>query len=263
MLQVPDLEASTTTTMPEHLSQEIIDSIIDLSRDNPEVLRNCSLVSKSWVARARKYLFERIKFEDSSKLEKWKKTFQDPERSPAYHVRYLTVYCPRKVTAEDGEGDGWIRSFTNLKRLEIYDEQKRAIHAGSEHVFTHFRKFLPTVESLSVNFSYALVSQVLGLVCSFPSLKDLEICGDNLYDDINSGTVFTFSPEFTGTLVLNCAPRDVTHRLLGLPGGLRFRQIEWNSHYNEERRHEGMKELVEGCSSTLGIMKIDFGGYRK
>ena len=250
--------------MPEHLLPEIIDSIIDLSRDNPEVLRNCSLVSKSWVARTQKYLFEEIEFRNSSDLEKWKTTFPDPERSLAYLARYLLVSCPRDVTAEDREEGGWILSFTNIKGLEVRDRPDEKARSWSEHSFTPFHGFSQTLENLRVDFDSAKLSEVLALACSFPSLKDLDISVSSLDDDIDKvGAVFTSSPEFDGTLVLNCQPSHVAHRLSGLPGGLCFREIKWNSCYQKERKSEGFQVLVDRCFGTLEIMNIDFGRYGK
>ncbi|KAF9643160.1 hypothetical protein BDM02DRAFT_3081141, partial [Thelephora ganbajun] len=54
----------TTMSNPRqfHLPPEILDYIIDLLHDKPETLKQCCLVSKSWVSRTRKHLFADIEF---------------------------------------------------------------------------------------------------------------------------------------------------------------------------------------------------------
>ena len=65
-----------------HLPPEILDSVIDLLHDEPETLKQCFLVSKSWVPRTRRHLFAYIKFRSASDLRSWKKAFPDVADSP-------------------------------------------------------------------------------------------------------------------------------------------------------------------------------------
>jgi len=98
-----------------YLLPEILDYIIDLLRDKRKTLERCCLVSKSWVPRTRGHLFADIKFRSPSDLRAWRETFPDPANSPAYHTRSLLV-----VTAADAEEGGWIRTFHNVVRLEVW-----------------------------------------------------------------------------------------------------------------------------------------------
>jgi hypothetical protein len=50
------------------LPPEILDYIIDLLHDEPETLKRCCLVSKSWVPRTRKHLFADIGFQTEEHL---------------------------------------------------------------------------------------------------------------------------------------------------------------------------------------------------
>ncbi|KAF9789317.1 hypothetical protein BJ322DRAFT_987841, partial [Thelephora terrestris] len=52
------------------LPPEISDRVVDLLHDEPESLERCCLVSKSWVACARKHLFRELAF-DSRHLQAW------------------------------------------------------------------------------------------------------------------------------------------------------------------------------------------------
>jgi len=46
------------------LPQEIVDSIIELFRDSIDDLKNCSLVSTSWIPTSRRHLFHTISLGD-------------------------------------------------------------------------------------------------------------------------------------------------------------------------------------------------------
>ena len=69
----------------------MLDRIIDLLHDELETLKQCCLVSKSWVPRTRKNLFAEIEFRSESDLESWKKTFPDVANSPACQALTLSV----------------------------------------------------------------------------------------------------------------------------------------------------------------------------
>ena len=91
------IPSAETTMLNPYLPRETLDYIIDLLHDEPETLRECCLVSKSWIPHARKHLFTDIKFRSVIDLESWKKTFPDPSNSPAYHTRTLSVHCPEEI----------------------------------------------------------------------------------------------------------------------------------------------------------------------
>lgn len=102
-----------------HLPQEIVDHIIDFLCDRPKTLGQCCLVSRSWIQRARKHLFGAVGFNSSADLERWKETFPSPLNSPAYHTHFLDISCAKIIAAFSEECD-WIRSFSNVVRLEIW-----------------------------------------------------------------------------------------------------------------------------------------------
>lgn len=101
------------------LPRETLDHVIDLLRDKPEILKECCLVSKSWVPRTQKHLFSNIHFRSASDLESWKKTFPSPTGSLAYHTHALFIGCPQAVEDLDSEEGGWIQGFFRLERLTV------------------------------------------------------------------------------------------------------------------------------------------------
>ena len=100
------------------LPPEILDHIIDLLHAEPHTLRNCCLVTRSWIPRARKYLFGEIKIASLPDLHAWWKSFPDPGSSPAYHTHSLLLHSAKLISFVM-EGCGWIRPFTNVMRLEM------------------------------------------------------------------------------------------------------------------------------------------------
>lgn len=104
-----------------HLPPEILDNILDLLRYDKETLGACCLVSKMFVPRSRKHLFNKVGLDSPGHLLRWKMNFSDPANSPAYYTTHLVIRCPMQVTSACvGEG-GWVRSFSNVALLEVWN----------------------------------------------------------------------------------------------------------------------------------------------
>ena len=58
-----------TTMSNSHLPAEMLDHVVDHLHDARDALRNCCLVSKSWVPRARKHLFADIWFPTATRIQ--------------------------------------------------------------------------------------------------------------------------------------------------------------------------------------------------
>ena len=239
--------------MPQHIPLEIQAIIIDHFHNDPETLRQCSLVSKSWAARAQKHLFNKIYFwgRPGLKLKLWEKTFPDPSNSPACLTKLLSIEY-RTATAK--ENVGFIGSFTNVTHLEV-DVDDRSYKPGSNVL----HNLLPAVTSLCLYFGTVELSQLFALVGSFPTIKDLVIEGPEIVNDGHDFLPSTL-PEFTGTLVLSCRLGDITRPLLRLPPkSLSFRRIVWKiDSPRDEDKVQHMENLIEKCSGTLEY--IDFTG---
>ena len=101
---------------------EISDCIIDLLHEEREVLKQCCLVSKSWVSRTRKHLFSSVEFSCSAGIDMWKKAFPDPANSPAHYTRSLSFACVEGVTTTaDAEEASWIRAFSKVAQLKVWN----------------------------------------------------------------------------------------------------------------------------------------------
>jgi len=251
-----------------HLPPELLDHIIDLLRDSQAVLRNCCLVSKSWIPHIRRHLFVGIGFDTTERLRSWKETFLDPSTSPAKYTKTLIIRCIQAVTAADAEEGGWIRGFSSVECLEVSGES--AYPDGSMISLLPFRGFSPALKSLRVNLHFLPSSQVFDLVLSFPLLEDLNVMSRNMSiddddDDDNdsshglSTVVQPSSPPMTGFLELfeRGGMGSIARRLMSLPGGIHFQNLalKWSS---EEDVLLSMA-LVDKCSHTLEYLEIACG----
>jgi len=243
------------------LPAEVLDYIADLLHDREVELRNCCLVSKSWIPRTRKHLFADIRLDGEEDLESWKETFPDPPTSPACYAETLIVGCPRLVTAADAEEGGWIKGFSHVMHLEVGSRALHTDKAGVSLVPLH--GLSPVVKSVRAYFITLPSSQIFDLVLSFPLLENLTtVAYGASADDVNGSdrppTIVQPSspPVFTGSLdlFLTRGVEHITRRLLSLPDGIHFREIvlTW---FREEDSLLTMA-LVEKCSRTIETLDI-------
>ena len=243
----------TNVTMSEpvpHLPPEIVDDIIELLHDDRNTLHRCCLVSKSWIPRARRYIFNKITL-NSLSLKAWIKSFPDPEKSPAHYARSLVLVGHGMQIEGTGES-GWIQSFINVASFAVYSIEDAKLK--------FFHNLSPAVKSLCVSGS-APVSNILALACSFPFLRDLEVLyvkPINFVDQDGAAFKPSFSPMSARTLTLDCPLEAITTQMSDLPGGPRFEEIVWKFHYTRMTVSEfgWMAALMKECSQTLKYMSI-------
>ena len=264
-LPAPKTETSTllTTTMPNpHLPPELLDQISDLLHDTRSALKNCCLVSKSWIPRTRRHLFADVVFHTTENLQSWKTTFPDPSTSPACYTRFLHVDFPQFITAEDVKGGGWIQTFSQVVHLEI--GIPRTLDAEEPELsLIPFHGFSPALGSLHVTFTDLPPSLVSDLIHSFPRLRDLAVASRYRFsaNDYIYQRPVAIQPStplaFTGSLRLSllAGMNAIVPRLLSQPGGLHFRELRLTWHHEEDVLLTAA--LVERCSPTLETLNIE------
>ena len=255
----PEVVDSTVNNLPD-LPSEVVDYIIDhLEQAHPNtLLKNCCLVSKSWVPRSRKHLFREIRLDSIGRLKAWKETFPVPEQSPAHFVHTLLVDL-RHITAEYVH---WIQLFTNVVKLIMWNPPCMYEFGPKDSIFP-FPTFSSTVKSLVVYCKFLQTSEFLCLVHSFPLLEDLGLSqfGEEMYNTGQVDFSLLSRPPLTGTLLFR--PRNhLVRSLLDLPGGLHLRKIVLGIETLSEVVGEFLESLVEKCSGTLECVDIDFFGRR-
>jgi len=246
-----------TTMSNGRLPPELLDLIVDLLQDSENALRNCCLVSKSWIPRTRKHLFADISFRVVGDLKSWKETFPDPSTSPSRYTKALYVDCAHAVTAADAETGGWIAGFSRIVRLEVGDPVSSAVS------LVPFHGLSPIIKSLRVEFIAFPSSQMFDLVLSFPLLEDLTVATHyksqaDIFDGRSTSTVIQPQnpPTFTGSLglFLRGGMGPIVHRLLSLPGGIHFWKLDLEWSYEGDT--SSLVALVEGCTHTLESLDI-------
>jgi len=208
------------------LPPEVLDYTVDLLHDEPGTLKECCLVSQSWVPHTRNHLFAKVEFRSAAALNSWKETFPDSANSPAHHARTLIIHCPDFVVASDAEEGGWIRAFSGVANLGVYD--KRWYSKTQVVSLAPFRRFSPTLKSLLIFPITLPCPELFDLIRSSPLLEDLFLrCEDKSSgnDDGPHGpqtAVHSTIPLLTGTLNLDIigGMGNTARQLLDLPGGL-------------------------------------------
>ena len=242
-----------------YLPAELLDDIVDLLRDNNRALRNCCLVSKSWIPRTRHHLFGNVGFFTEKDLKLWKKTFPDPSTSPASYTKSILIGSSYVLRGVDADGGRWLRSFSRVVHLRVKLQNHE--RQGSAIPLAAFHGFSPVIRSLDLSFITLPPSHIFDLILSFPLLEDLSLTtyGGRSYNDDGPGRMLTAlrrPPKLNGTLTLFLVKGTefVTPRLLSLRG-IHFRglTLTW--------RHEGdlstIMALVEECTHTLESLHIE------
>ena len=149
---------------------EIFDHLIDLLRNNRGTLKQCCLVSKSWISRTRKHLFARIEFRSGPR-------FVEEDISGPYELTRTLAIDLREGNIED---DDWIRGFSCVKQLSL-----SAFHA----IVSSFDPFYNLSSSLiSLHLcSYFIHLRVFHFIRSLPLLEDLTLTGDGILRHGGSG----------------------------------------------------------------------------
>ena len=250
-----------------HLPAEILDHIVDHLHDTEDTLRSCCLVSKSWIARARKHLFAHIWFHTIRDVLSWKRAFPDPSTSPAHYAKTLSIDGSAVFTAADAEAGGYIGSLSCVTSLEAGADRTEPDFDQLATPLAPFHGFSPAIKSLCLIVPALPLSQIFNLILSFPLLEDLDVIlfedsSDNgngsEEDEMPTATQPPSPSMFTGSLDL-CLSEEMelfARRLLSLPGGIHFRNLTLTWLHEED--YLLTTALVEGCSHTLESLEIDW-----
>ena len=241
--------------MSPSLPTDILDLIADHLHDEPTKLRACCLVSKSWVPRTRRHLFAFLEFDASprseSTLELWMKAFPDPSNSPARYTRGLHLARYLAITVAISKARRWVHSFNHLTYLAV-----TTAGVDDHHIsFTQLHGLSPSLKSLRLSYSHAPLPELLALICSFPLLEDLVLGSVRDRENTPEWDAPPTSPKFIGSLCLGGKTRDITRKLLDLPGGLHFSSIAVSCPIEDG---DLANELVSMCSDTLESFLLDF-----
>jgi len=245
------------------LPQETLDYIVDLLYGEPEALKACCLVSKSWVPRTRKNLFTKVLFRSADDLKTWKATFPDPANSPAHHTLVLSI-CTPAVPGVDTEAGDLIRTFSRIMSLDMVAQVN---FSNPEVTFAPFRGISSTLKSLRLRTVF-MCPQIFDFVRSLPLLEDLILTSMNnlLSDDDDPHEFQTIvpptSPPLTGCLSLDTHFMGYVVRWLldAIPNGIHFRKLVLSRVREED--FQWTVELILSCSDTLECLDVGCSSTR-
>ena len=184
--------------MSPPLPQEIFDLIIDFLHDEPDALKVCCIVSKSWVHQTRKHLFAHVEFSSKSHSKLWQTTFPDPSNSPAHNTRSLWIHTSEHFAFADISAGDRIHTFSGVVRLRV-----SIIANGPEKIsLVPLRGLSPTLKSLHLTCKCpATFSEIFCFVCSFPLLEDLVLVSASVkHNETGEWNIPSTSPKLTGYL---------------------------------------------------------------
>ena len=249
-----------------NLPCETLDHIVDFLHDSQTTLRDCCLVSKSWVARTRKNLFAEVEFQTAENLESWKTMFPDPSTSPAHYTKALLIGSPKIVEVIDVEAGSWIKGFSRVVHLAMVGQLGEQLAFGWEAAYVQFCGFSSVIKSLRMDHIVFPSPLLSNLILSFPLLEDLSITDryrtwttdEGYLDGLSIAIKHSSLPVFTGSLelLLRGGMKLIVRQWLPLPGGIHFRKLTltW---FCEEDISLTMA-LVENCSHTLESLYISY-----
>ena len=238
------------------LPAEMLDHVVDHLHGAQDALKNCCLVSKSWIPRTRKHLFANIALNVGS-LQSWKKKFPDPSTSPACYTKRLFIHRPRLVIAEAGS---LIRNFSRVECLEVVSQGLLPYRPSP---LIPFHGLSPVVKSLRLTFPVLPPPWIFSFILSFPVIEHLTVIIRGRSDDngdysdwLPTATQPLISPMFTRSLelYLKGGMEPFISQLLSVPGGIHFRKLTLTWFREEDLLTT--TSLVEGCSHTLESLRI-------
>ena len=237
------LSNSTKTAGDPRVPQDLVDEILDHLADDVATLRSCSLVAKSWIHPSRSHIFNNVFF-TTPDIAKWKKTFPNPEHSPAGHVRDLSFcFIHRDVPIDFADRMPY---FSNVQKLTLIG--RTATDPGFISALGHLP---PSTRSVDITFSKILNTHIISVMQQLPNLDNLSLMSQEWGGPIPLGSGKLIQGKLGGKLRLRrrFAHHDLLNTLMEVPKGLQFTEVE----IRDARIHcfPATLELVSTCQDTL------------
>ena len=253
--------------MPPHIPQEIIDEIIDTIAGGPyyaftspirrRVLRDCTLVAKSWTRRSQRHLFASVSLTPEN-LKSWCRVNARNPDSLNHHVRILEVKQndePRslKFDPDTMEAARPYLNFPNLEMLGLSQWDNLATFY-LPRTFGHYST--RSLRSLNIIDSISNGDILLELAALFPSVDEFIIDCAYTTDERITKT-FSF-PEFIQWKTLRMISIDdsmagVLDVIAGLPLQCQVLDISYELLNNPSP----IMRLIQACSATLKSVRLE------
>ena len=250
----------------QRVPQELVDRFIDESKDDIKLLRICSLISRRWVHRSRKHLFQRIAFSSCGVFGSYCDQFPSIHGVHAY-VRELVISQQDFNPWLDMEflyyRLGHLQAFCALETLILI-----GIHNGSMRgpdaictLATAFGEVPPPIRNIQLINWKISPTALVDFICLFPSLDSVMVKDVDFLVGLPGWSLPSVSPHFAGRFELNHhrgrGPAVKFLRLLSrLP--LSFREVSL-----VDTQFPGTLDpiisILEKCSRVLVKIDISYG----
>ena len=241
-----------------YFPQELVDEVLSyLPLDNDQdrqLLRNCSLVAKSWINPSQRRLFETVCITKENR-QLWLKNISPKNVELLRHVRFLSTanFDPRgrpvKFTDIDDLYD-YFPSFHRLHTIRLFGSYV------SSYIPERMEMFSPCQQSLS-SLIFAEVSlpwrSFIALIDYFPNLRNLELRG--IFLRVNNRNPPHLSRPLRGRLCLHLSVEDNLEDLSRLFTGP---EVEYEELVVEMRYITGTysQRIVTACGNTLKRLRV-------
>lgn len=213
-----ETKAVAVPTIPQDIVNEILDH---LSCDSDfQALRTCALVSKSWAQLCPRHLFHTVNF-TSRNVDRWFKTFQAPEDSPAHYVRDLCVWIGGdcRVPEKFFVYTSW---FTGVDRICLLGYGGLPPSLGPA-----FWGLPQSVTTLVIDTNVVTIMHVRNIMAQLPNLANLYLSGSLAAMDRRELPKTVLRVRFGGKLILysGYVGKDVINMLSEIKSGLGFAEV--------------------------------------
>ena len=240
------------------LPQELVEDVIDRFSNDHRMLVTCSLVGKTWLARSRHHLFNRVALNKDGAT-KWSSSIRPGLDGVSYLVRTLTLQqtqgCRWLGTESLDAMTDHFSSFQHVENLSVTWLDLSDFEPGS--LAFHFAHYGSSLRSLRLSYLSADYSTLISFLELFPNLEDLLIHTPDLCDDDPPLRISRTSPVLRRSLKLlsfDLASSPFISRIASLD--LRFSSI---SVFDCEFLYGcPLTNLLEASCSSLRHLELEY-----
>jgi len=248
------------------LPQEILDEIIDAIAGGPRaaaqpfrhrVLRECSLVARSWTRRSQRHIFSSVTLTPEN-IDSWCRINAQNPNSLAHYVRILEVKQNDEHGTTKFEQDSMDAAlphlnFPNLEDLALVQWDNLATFS-LPRTFGHY--LTPSLRSLTVIDSISNGDVLLELAAIFHSVDEFVIDCAFTTDERITRT-FSF-PDFIQWRTLRLVSIDDSMMgVLNMIAGLHLQCQALDISYELLDDPGPIMRLIQACSGTLKSMRLE------
>ena len=248
------------------IPQEILDEIIDAIAGGPRaparpfrhrVLRDCSLVARSWTRRSQKHLFSSVSLTPEN-LDSWCRINTRNPDSLTHFVRILEVKQndePGMPKFEQGRMEAALPylNFPNLEELVLLQWDNLATFSLPQ-TFGHYST--PSLRSLTIIDSISNGDVLLELAAIFHSVDEFVIDCAYTTDERITRT-FSFPDHIRWRTLRMVSIDDSTMGVLNVIAGLRLQCQTLDISYELLDDPGPIMRLIQACSQTLESMRLE------